>query len=222
MKALKNIFFGFVVSFLGSLPVGYLNLIGVEIFSSLGINSLVFYLLGVILVEIFVIYFTIIFSNQLAENKKILILIDFFAVFFFLVLAYLFYAHSNQATEDANYLEEYIHYSPFIIGIVLSGLNFLQIPFWMSWNLYLLNAKSIYLKRKLKFYYIFGTLVGSFFGMLLAILLLDSLTQTTVSLSKNSMQIFIPLFFVVLALFQMYKVYKKHFKSGGIYKRLSM
>jgi len=211
MKALKNIFFGFIVSFLGSLPLGYLNIIGVEVFSKLGINSLIFYLLGVILVEAFVIYFTVIFANQLAENKKLMKIIDFFAVFFFLMLAYLFYANSNQTTQDHNYLENYIQYSPFLIGMVLCGLNFLQIPFWMGWNLYLLNAKSIYLERKLKFYYILGTLVGTFFGMLLIIILLDSLSQKTLSFSKYTIPIVIPLFFVVLAVFQVLKIYKRYF-----------
>ncbi len=213
MKALKNIFFGFLVSFLGSLPLGYLNIIGVEVFSKLGINSLVFYLLGVILVEAVVIYFTVMFTNHLAENKKILKFIDFFAVLFFLVLAYLFYAHSNQSAEEANYLEEYIHYSPFLIGMVLCGLNFLQIPFWMGWNLYLLNAKSISLDLSLKFYYIFGTLAGTFFGMLSVIILLDSLSQKILDYSKWTIPIVIPLFFVALAVYQGQKVYKKYFRT---------
>jgi len=213
MIQLKNIFFGFIVSFLGSLPLGYLNIIGVEVFSKLGINSLVLYLLGVILVEAVVIYFTVIFANQLAENKKILKFIDFFAVFFFLLLAYLFYANSNQTAEEHNYLDDYVHYSPFLIGMVLCGLNFLQIPFWMGWNLYLMNAKSISLIKNLKIYYILGTLVGTFFGMLTAILLLDSFSQITFSFSKYIVPIVIPLFFITLAVFQTYKVFKKYFKS---------
>lgn len=216
MKALKNIFFGFIVSFLGSLPLGYLNIIGVEVFSKLGINSLVLYLFGVILVEAIVIYFTVIFANQLAKNKKILKFIDFFAVFFFLLLAYLFYANSNQTTEEHNYLDDYVHYSPFLIGMVLCGLNFLQIPFWMGWNLYLMNAKSISLIKKLKFYYILGTLVGTFFGMLTAIFLLDSFSQITFSFSMYIVPIVIPLFFIALAVFQAYKVFKKYFRSERI------
>ncbi len=213
MKALKNIFFGFLVSFLGSLPVGYLNIIGVEVFSTLGINSLISYLFGVISIESVVIYLTVIFANQLAENKKILKFIDFFAVFFFLLLAYLFFVNSNQTTQEHHYLEGYVQYSPFLIGLVLCGLNFLQIPFWMGWNLYLLNAKSISLTEKLKFYYIFGTLVGTFFGMLTAILLMESFSQITFSFSKYFVPVVIPLFFMVLAVFQAHKVFKKYFKS---------
>ena len=214
MIKLKNIFFGFIVSFLGSLPLGYLNIIGVEIISELGINSLVFYLLGVILVESIVIYFTVIFANHLAENKKLMKAIDFFAIFFLLLIGYLFYANANQTTEKHNYLANYVHYSPFLIGMVLCGLNFLQIPFWLGWNLYLANAKFICLALNLKFYYIVGTLVGTFLGMLAVIVLLDSLSQSTLSFSKYIMPIVIPLFFVGLALFQVYKLYKEYFRSN--------
>lgn len=210
MKAFKNIIAGFIVSFVGSLPLGYLNIIGVEVFSQLGMESLVSYLLGIIVVEAVVIYFTIIFSNQLAENKKLMKSIDFFAVFFLLLLAYLFYANSDQTNENHNYLSDYVQYSPFLIGMVLCGLNFLQIPFWMAWNLYLINAKYITLSKKLKFHYIFGTLVGTFWGMFAAILVMDSLSEKILDYSKWIIPILISLFFIVLAFFQTFKVYKKY------------
>ncbi|MDR6846281.1 hypothetical protein [Flavobacterium granuli] len=212
MNPFKNITAGFLVSFVGSLPLGYLNIVGVEVFSKFGMNSLVSFLVGVIIAQTVVVYFTVIFANQLVNNKKLMKGIDFFAVLFLLLLAYLFYAHSDQTVEDHNYLEEYVRYSPFLIGIVLCGLNFLQIPFWMAWNLYLMNANHISLHRKLKFHYIFGTLMGTFWGMFVAILALDSLSQNTFSFSKYIMPIFIPMFFVVLAFFQTFKVYKKYIR----------
>jgi hypothetical protein len=214
MKALKNIFFGFIVSFIGSLPLGYLNIIGVEILSKLGMNPLLSYLLGVIAIEAVVIYYTVIFSTQLAENKKLMKSIDFFAVFFLFLIAFLFYSYSNQTQQEHNYLEDYIQYSPFLIGLVLCGLNFLQIPFWMGWNLYLINAKYITLSQKLKFHYILGTLVGTFLGMLSVIVLLDSLSQKIIDYSKIVIPIVIPLFFIGLACFQARKVYKKYLKKA--------
>jgi threonine/homoserine/homoserine lactone efflux protein len=212
MKAIKNIIVGLIISFVGSLPLGYLNIVGVEIFSKFGMYSLVFYLLGVITIEAVVIYLTVIFSNQLVNNKKLMKSIDFFAVFFLLLLAYLFHSYSAQEIQSYNYLEQYIQYSPFLIGFVLCLLNFLQIPFWMGWNLYLINANHIVLVGKLKFYYIIGTLIGTFWGMMVAIVALDSLSHTTFSFSKYIMPIGIPLFFIVLAFFQVYKIYKKYIK----------
>jgi membrane protease YdiL (CAAX protease family) len=69
------------------------------------------------------------------------------------------------------------------------------------------------LHRKLKFHYIFGTLVGTFFGMLAVIILLDSLSQKILDYSNIIVPIVIPLFFVVLSFFQAHKVYKKYLKK---------
>jgi hypothetical protein len=212
MKPFRNITAGFLVSFVGSLPLSYLNIVGVEVFSKFGINPLVSYLIGVVIVQTIVVYCTVIFANQLVGNKKLMKGIDFFAIFFLLLLAYLFYAHSNQTIAEHNYLDGYVQYSPFLIGMVLCALNFLQIPFWMAWNLYLMNANHISLHRKLKFHYIFGTLLGTFFGMLGAIVVLDSLSQTTFPFSKYIMPIGIPLFFLVLAFLQIFKIYKKYIR----------
>lgn len=211
MQQSKNLFFGFLVSFLGSLPVGYLNLIGVTIFTQLGTKALIIYLLGVISVESIVIYCTVIFVNYLTSNTKLMKSIDFFAVFFLLLVAYLFYAHTGSTTQNQDYLHDYIQYSPFMIGMVLCALNFLQIPFWMGWNMYLTNANYVSLAQKGKFYYLSGTLIGTFLGMLSAIVLLHSVSQQTQFFS-NYLPIVLPLFFIFLAIFQAFKVYKKYLR----------
>jgi hypothetical protein len=217
MRALKNIFVGLLVSFIGSIPLGYLNIIGFEIYSKFGIKSLVFYLFGVISVEVFVIYFTLIFAKKLVNNKKLMKAIDYFAILFLFVLAYSFYAHANQTSGSQNNLEKYVMYSPYLIGLLLNCVNFLQFPFWTGWNLYLMNGNYIAVENKLKYYYVAGTALGTFLGMLVLVLILNSLSQNTTFFSRYVMPVIIPLFFIVLAFIQMYKVYKKYFKvKGGI------
>lgn len=212
MKVLKNILVGFIVSFLGSIPLGYLNIIGFEIYTKFGVNKLLLYLLGVIAVEVFVIYFTLLFANRLANNKKLMKAIDIFGVFFLLLLAYSFYSHSNQSVSNEHYLEKYIDYSPFLIGLILSGVNFLQLPFWTGWNLYLINAKYIVVGRTLKFYYILGTITGTFLGMIVLVFFLNAISQNTQSFSKYLFPVIIPVFFIFLAVVQGYKVFKKYIR----------
>ena len=213
MKALKNIFVGFLVSFIGSIPLGYLNVIGFEIYVKLGISSLFLFLVGVIFVEMFVIYFTLLFARQLVSNQKLMKIIDFFAIFFLLILGYSFYASSNQTVEQQGILGKYALYSPFLIGVFLSAINFLQVPFWTGWNLYLMNGNYISIANKHKVYYIAGTLVGTFMGMLCLILILNTWAQNTSSFFKYVIPVVIPLFFVVLAVVQMVKVYKKYYQN---------
>jgi TRAP-type C4-dicarboxylate transport system permease small subunit len=216
MKKIKNILVGFLVSFIGSIPLGYLNLAGLEIYSKFGLHNLIFFLLGVVLVETFVIYFTLLFAKQLVNNKKLMKIIDFFAVVFMFVLAYLFYSYSNQPATSKSNIDQFLMYSPFVIGVILNCFNFLQLPFWTSWNLYLVNGKYITTEKQLKYYYIAGTLTGVFFGMLTLIVLLQSIFQKANEFSKYIMPVFIPLFFVLLGGIQVFKVYKKYFKSSSL------
>lgn len=216
MKSLKNSLVGFLVSFLGSIPLGYLNLVGLEIYTKSGLHDLVFFLFGVILVETFVIYFTLLFAKQLTNNKKLMKIIDFFAVGFMFVLAFAFYFNFNQETKSNGILQNYLIYSPFVIGIILNCFNFLQLPFWASWNLYLLNGKYITIERKLKYYYIAGTLIGVFFGMFSLIVILQTFFQKTNHFSEYIMPVFIPAFFIILGSIQVFKVYKKYFKSAAL------
>lgn len=204
------------MSFIGSIPLGYLNVVGLEIYSKSGLHNLVFFLFGVIFVEVFVIYFTLLFAKQLMKNKKLMKIIDFFAVVFMFVLAFVFFFNFNKTTNPENNFRAYLMYSPFIIGVVLNCFNFLQVPFWTSWNLYLLNGKYITIERKLKYYYIAGTLVGIFLGMLSLIVLLQTLFQKANQFSKYVMPVFIPLFFIVLGIVQVFKVRKKYFKPSAL------
>ena len=213
MKILKNLFFGFLVSFLGSLPLGYLNIAGVAI-SKLGVLSLLWYLLGVVSVEAIVLYATIVFANLLSNNKKLMRVIDIFAVFFLLGLACLFHFSTHTVASQSSFIDNYINYSTFTIGVVLCGFNFLQIPFWLGWNLYLLNANQIILLSYYKFYYILGVVTGTFLGMFLIIKALHLLHSQYFSLSNAIIPVILPLFFIGLAVFQIIKVYRKYYKTS--------
>jgi hypothetical protein len=71
MQNIKNIFVGFLVSFIGSIPLGYLNVVGFDIYAQKGMQSTIWYLLGVICIEFIVIFFTLIFAKKLAENIQL-------------------------------------------------------------------------------------------------------------------------------------------------------
>jgi hypothetical protein len=217
MKRLKNISVGFLVSFLGSIPLGYLNLAGLEIYSKSGLHNLVLFLFGVIFVETFVIYFTLLFAKQLVSNKKLMKFIDLFSVLFLFVLAFVFYLNFNQPARPDNQLRQYMLYSPFVIGVVLNCLNFLQLPFWTSWNLYLLNQNYIAPDGNLKYYYIAGTVIGIFLGMFCLIIVLQTVFQQINQFSKYLLPVLIPLFFIAMGVFQGFKVYKKYFKSAVVF-----
>lgn len=212
MKAIKNSLVGFLVSFLGSIPLGYLNIIGFEIYKKQGLSTTIFYLLGVIFIELFVIYFTLIFANKVTFNAKWAKYIEVFSIVFMFILAYGFYANATKIQSQGNEFSYFGYWGAFTSGLFLSCLNFVQIPFWAGWNLYLLNENYIEISGSRKFFYVLGTIIGTFAGMLAIIVSLDFLALKTGFLSKYLTAVIIPLLFIGLGVFQMWRFYKKHLR----------
>ena len=210
MKTFKNIAFGFLVSFLGSIPLGYLNVIGFELYRYSGIDSLIPFLFGVITIEGLVIYGTLVFADRLMRKKMLLKYIEAFSVLFMFVLAFTFYSSAQHPQAQQKILEKYLKYSPYVMGVLLSAFNFIQLPFWIGWNLYMLNGRYIDIKNGQQFTYLAGTLLGTFAGMMALILLLAQLTAQTEFLTKYVMLYVIPAVFVALGIFQGIKFWRKY------------
>ena len=207
MVDLKNIAVGFLVSFIGSIPLGYLNVVGFQVYEKLGLTPTMLYLSGVIIIEFFVIYFTLIFAKRLAENKRLTKYIEGFSTLFMFLLAYVFYSSANAKCEFSTTF----NYTPFLLGIVLSCLNFIQVPFWTGWNLWLLNGKYIEISGARKYGCLLGTIVGTFCGMLSLIVSLDYFSTNIDFLSKYLMKIIIPTVFLGLGVFQLFKFFRKYY-----------
>ncbi len=216
MKLFMNFASGFVVGFLGSVLPGYLSFAGLEIYSDTGLYNLMLFLLGIIFVESFVVYFTLYFADGLARISKLLIIIDIFSAVLMFAIAYVFYKGSGQQTSSYEFLMRFKSYSPFVMGIVLNAFNFLQLPFWTAWNLYLLKKGYIDPKKKWKHYYLAGTMIGVFLAMLIFIVVLHAVFQNINPFYKSVFCNMISLFFTGLGINQLYRAYQKYFKSHPI------
>jgi threonine/homoserine/homoserine lactone efflux protein len=213
LKILKNIIVGFLVSFVGSIPLGYLNVVGFEIYRKTDINELAYYLLGVVIIEAIVIYGTLEFAHRLHLNLKWKRWIMIFSVIFLLFLAYYFYTSNRDPVQDTSDYKGLLGYPPFITGLLLSCLNFVQIPFWISWNLYLVNGNYIYKGGNLTWIYLLGTILGTFFGMLVLVLGLAGVSNAGF-IHQDTIVKSIPLLFVGLALFQVFQLVRDRKKGA--------
>lgn len=204
----KNILVGFLVSFVGSIPLGYLNIIGYEIYLKKGFSNTVDYLLGVVVVEAIVIFATLLFADVITRQKKWLKRIEIFTIVFLIILGASFFLNQNNANSEAQSV--YTNYLPFVTGIILSSLNFIQIPFWTGWNLYLINNNYIKTHNYHKYFYLIGTLFGTFCGMLGLILAIHYFTKKSGFMDASMLTKIFPIIFFTLAIVQMVKFYKKY------------
>ena len=210
MKAVKNIAVGFLVSFAGSVPLGYLNIAGYEIFSVDSWKALLPYVLGVLCVEAIVIFSTLVFADLLASKKKLIRGIEIFSIFFMVALAILFFIKSGNANHDV-FFRKYFNHTPFVIGLILSAMNFMQVPFWLAWNLYVVNKGYAITNGNYKFLYLFGTFMGSFAGIVGISVTLDYAGRSSAFLSENIIPYLFPVAFSFLAIYQAIQYYRKYY-----------
>lgn len=212
MKLLKNILVGFAISFIGSIPLGYLNLIGYQIYATSNFNQLNLYLFGVLIVETIVIYTTLKFSSKVTMNPKWKNYISIFSFIFLLGIALLTYSSSSNENNALDKYNAYLNYSSFISGVFLSCINVAQVPFWMSWNLYLTNENYIISKGKLSAVYVLGTLIGTYLGMLSIIFSIQAAKNKDI-ISPIFFSKYIWVIFLVLAIFQLFQIVRNNLKS---------
>lgn len=161
---------GLLISFIGALPIGSLNLTAFYIASRKGVDEAIWFALAVVLVELIVVRFSLWGDSKLNPgNKLILILLPLGA----LLLLYLSVVTLTNTAGTEVILENQLLFpaiqSTFLLGILLSTLNPLHLPFWMGWNRLLSSRHS--LPKSLWSYtsYISGIGLGSMAGLLIFI-----------------------------------------------------
>ncbi len=197
---------------MGSIPLGYLNLIGFQIYSTTNFNQLNLYLLGILCVEAIVIYTTLKFSSKISMNPKWKNYISLFSFIFLIGIAILTYNSSSNESNALDKYNAYLSYSAFISGILLSCINVAQVPFWMSWNLYLTNENYIISTGKKGLLYVLGTITGTYFGMLTIIFSIQAAKNKDL-ISPNFFSKYIWLIFLFLAIFQLFQMVRNNTKS---------
>jgi len=210
MKFFKTFLAGMVVSFIGSVPLGYLNIIGSNIYMADGAAHLLFYLLGIIAIEAIVIAITLYFAKWLIQKKKLIFWLEMTTVLFLVFLAGNFYL-ASESPEQTNLITPIgkTWTGVFIFGVVMSALNVIQLPFWAGWNVYLLANGYIQESKLSAILYLIGALSGTMAGMTVFAIVVSKASGAASPFLEGKMHLLIPILFLSLAALQVLKMVKK-------------
>lgn len=162
----KPLLLGFLISLLGTLPLGYLNVISLQIRLEEGSWSMTLFILGIVFVEFFVLKAVGFGAKWLVSQKKLLLFIDIFTIVFFSSITFYFYTNiGNEKNFSLSELQ--LTQFPFVLGMFLNALNFMQWPYWSGIYLYLFSTEKINPKTNQNSIFILGALLGTFAGMVL-------------------------------------------------------
>lgn len=158
---------GLSVSFLGALPFGTLNITAFDISASQGVNAAVLFAIAVVLVELAIVRLTLFGSERIQFGKKFTYYIIALGILLLLYLSASSFIATGKFTQVApSALGTFAGIkSTFVLGLLLSALNPLQIPFWLTWNK-VLTAKEVLQKNNKSYnFYIMGIGLGTFVAL---------------------------------------------------------
>jgi threonine/homoserine/homoserine lactone efflux protein len=208
MHSLLKIFFvGMMVSFLGSLPLGTLNIAAMQISVSDGITSAILFSMGSLLVEIIYVRLSLVAMDWVRKQERIFRILEWVTLLIVLALAgFSFYAATQPSVEKNIVLSSSLH--PFLLGLFMSAVNPVQIPFWFGWSTVLFTKKVLLPRNDHYNIYIVGIGLGTFIGNCLFIFG-GRLIASRINNNQHILNWVIGGIFTLTALIQIWKMMKK-------------
>jgi threonine/homoserine/homoserine lactone efflux protein len=210
IEMVKVFFIGFLISFLGQLPLGNMNLTATQLSVQENFRNAWKYGLGIVLVEIIYLRLALTGMDWVVEHKQLFRIMGWFTVILFVALGVLAFVMARKQTSAKKGLLLNNKMNRFLLGMVVSGINPAQIPFWFLWSTQLLNSKVLSPTNAQFNLFTAGAGLGSLAGLALYIHGGKWLI-TKLKTSNRGLNIFMGIVFILAGLFQLYNMlFKKN------------
>ncbi len=145
MRPLVILFFwAMFISFLGTIPIGTLNVAAMQIAIEEGLKNAYYFSLGGVLVEIIYVRISLVAIDWIMKREKLLKYMEWATFIIIVALAvgsFIAAAKGSGGSKGNFFLQNNMH--RFLLGIVMSALNPVQIPFWFGWSTVLITKKVL-------------------------------------------------------------------------------
>lgn len=157
-----------LVSFLGSLPLGTLNVAAMQISVSDGVYAAILFSTGSLLAEIIYVRLSLVAMDWIRKQERIFRVLEWVTLAIVLALAITsFYAALHPSVGKNVILSG--NMPNILLGFTMSAVNPIQIPFWFGWSTVLFTKKVLLPRADHYNTYIVGIGIGTFIGNLLFI-----------------------------------------------------
>jgi threonine/homoserine/homoserine lactone efflux protein len=205
MHKLVRVFItGMFISFLGSLPLGTLNVAIMQLSITDGLMPALLFGFGTLTAEVVYVRLSLIAMDWIRKQQRILKVLEWITLLIVIALAVSsFYAALTPKVTKNVILSSTIN--RYVLGLGMSALNPVQIPFWFGWSTVLFTKKILLPKNSHYNTYIsgiaLGTLMGNFVFIYGGRLLADK-----ISLNQHLLNWIIGGIFALTAIIQVWKM----------------
>ncbi len=194
---------GMVVSFIGSIPLGSVNLSVLQTTLDRGIKAGLIFALGATIVELVYSYIAIKFSAYLLANRDVELYIQLVAIPTFVILSLYSFNKKSRPADKPKVAGN--KKSNFFKGVLIGLVNPLQIPFWVAYGTYMLSNNWIKNDSALLNFFVLGIICGTSLLLTLVVLGGNKLDKQF-NLTRYNMDKAIGILFMGLAVFQTVKL----------------
>ena len=154
---------GFIAAAIGIIPPGLINMTAAKINLKEGKKNALWFVIGAVLVIFFQVYVAVLFARVIDNRPDVVTLLREvgFVIFSILTIYFLFIAKEPQ-TKKKSKIKKSSKKSRFFLGMLLSGLNFFPIPYYVLVSVTLASYHLFAFENNTIFTFVLGSVLGSF------------------------------------------------------------
>lgn len=163
-KLIKIFCWGLVISFLGSLPLGTLNVAAMQIGIYEGIYNALLFSFGSLIVEMIYVRFSLIGIDWIMKQQKLMKILEWITLFIIIALAVGSFVAAMKGDGSSKNIVLNNNMHRFLLGMFMCAINPVQIPFWFGWSTVLFQKKVLAPSPSQYNSYIVGIGLGTLMG----------------------------------------------------------
>lgn len=207
-KLIKIFGWGLLISFLGSLPLGTLNVAAMQIGLQESIANAMYFSFGSLLVEMIYVRISLVGIDWIRKQEKLMKVMEWVTLGIIVALAVGSFAAALKESPEAKnvFLTNNMH--RFLLGAFMCAINPVQIPFWFGWSTVLFTKKILEPVPSQYNSYIVGIGIGTLAGNCVFIFG-GQWVAARISNSQQYINWFIGGIFTLTAIIQIWKLLRK-------------
>ncbi len=162
MTIISTLFFGFISAVVGILPPGLINMTAAKVKIKEGKRAALWFVVGAILIIVLQVYLAILFAQFIGERPQVVVLLREIGCGIFTLLTVYFLAIAKPPQKIKGKIKKQRISTRFFLGMLLSGLNFFPIPYYVLVSLSLASYGIFVFDPLPIFVFVLGAVLGSF------------------------------------------------------------
>ena len=163
-KLFRVFFWGFAISFLGTLPLGTLNVAAMQIGIQESIENAFLFSAGALIVEMIYVRISLVGIEWVRRRERFLKWMEWFTLAIIVALAVGSFIAAIKPGSGVKNIILHNNLHRFLLGVLMCAINPVQIPFWFGWSSVLFSKEILQPKNSFYNTYIVGIGLGTLLG----------------------------------------------------------